>query len=402
VPTLLELSSLYERRHQLADARAAVDEALQRDPNHEAAQLQQAILDRRLGQVAEAESKFQAIIDGEVKSVATRAQAAYELAQLLDEQQRYDEAFATLTAAKLRLKPYAAKYQRDTELVISRNAELLNSLDQSVFDRWRDAAKTGAPYRFAVLTSHPRSGTTLIEQVLDSHDELISADEFDVYSEWIHAPIFRKFRPGTPTLTVLNHVPDAVRQEARATYWKQTEAIFGEAIGSRMLLDKNPAMTIGLPVVNWAFPEMKILFPLRDPRDVILSCFMQKVPLNQISSNWLSLADAVEYYACAMRTWLKVRELTPSPFLEFRYEQVVTDLESEARRILDFLGLPWNDRVLRFYEHAREKVVRSPTYKDVTKPIYQGSVGRWQHYAKYLEPVLPKLQPFLNEFGYGS
>ena len=174
--------------------------------------------------------------------------------------------------------------------------------------------------------------------------------------------------------------------EARATYWQQTEAIFDEPIGERMLLDKNPGMMIMLPVVNWAFPEMKMLIALRDPRDVVLSCFMQKVPLTPISSNWLSLADAAEYYARVMQTWLAVRPLTTGPWLEFRYEDVVADLEREARRILDFLGLPWDEKVLKFYEHAREKMVRSPTYKDVTQPVYHKSIGRWQHYAEHFEP----------------
>jgi hypothetical protein len=167
-----------------------------------------------------------------------------------------------------------------------------------------------------------------------------------------------------------------------------------------MLLDKNPGMMILLPVINWAFPEMKMLIALRDPRDVVLSCFMQKVPLTPISSNWLTLADAAEYYARTMQTWLAARPLTPGHWLEFRYEDIVADLEREARKILEFLGLPWDERVLKFYEHAREKMVRSPTYKDVTQPVYHKSVGRWQHYAQYFEPVLEKLAPFVKEFGY--
>jgi hypothetical protein len=129
---------------------------------------------------------------------------------------------------------------------------------------------------------------------------------------------------------------------------------------------------------------------------------MQKVPLTPVSSNWLNFAGAAEYYARSMRTWLTVRGLTPSPWLEFRYEDVVADLEREARKILDFLGLPWDDKVLKFYEHAREKMVRSPTYKDVTQPVYHKSVGRWQHYAKHFEPILETLQPFIKEFGYAS
>jgi hypothetical protein len=81
---------------------------------------------------------------------------------------------------------------------------------------------------------------------------------------------------------------------------------------------------------------------------------------------------------------------------------VVADLEREARKILDFLGLPWDDKVLKFYEHAREKIVRSPTYEDVTQPVYHRSVGRWQHYAKHFEPILETLQPYVKEFGYAS
>jgi hypothetical protein len=145
---------------------------------------------------------------------------------------------------------------------------------------------------------------------------------------------------------------------------------------------------------------MKTLFALRDPRDVVLSCFMQKVPLTPISVNWLDLSSAAEYYSRVMKTWLAIRPLTKGEWLEFRYEDVVADLEVEARKILDFLGVPWDDKVLKFYEHAREKVVRSPTYRDVTQPVYHKSIGRWKHYERHFELVLQKLEPFVKEFGY--
>jgi hypothetical protein len=159
-------------------------------------------------------------------------------------------------------------------------------------------------------------------------------------------------------------------------------------------------MMIMLPFVNWAFPEMKMLIALRDPRDVVLSCFMQKVSLTPISVNWLSLSAAADYYARVMKTWLAVRPLTTGTWIEFRYEDVVADLEREARKMLNFLGLPWDDKVLKFYEHAREKVVRSPTYAAVTQPVYHKSIGRWQNYARHFESILPTLQPCIKEFGY--
>lgn len=402
VPTLIELAHLYERRHRLDEARTAVEEAVTYDPDNEEALLAHAVLLRRAGDGAQAERKLRALVADTRRSWATRAQAWYELGQWLDDQQQYDDAFSAFTAAKRILQPRAAGFVAQSQAQLAKSREMVEMLDQSYYDRWRTPAEGDSPYRIAALTSHPRSGTTLVEQVLDSHDQVITSDEFDVLTQWVYLPIVRKFPYSFPVLSILDQVPTAVRGQARATYWQQTEAIFDQPIGDRLLLDKNPAMTLLLPVVQWAFPEAKILIALRDPRDVILSCFMQKLQPNPISVNWLSLADAAEYYAETMQIWLAVRRFSRGGWLEFRYEDVVADLEGQARRILDFLGLPWDDKVLRFYERAREKVVRSPTYQDVTQPVYHRAIGRWQHYAKFLEPVAEKLQPLLVEFGYAA
>jgi tetratricopeptide (TPR) repeat protein len=400
VPTLLELAGLYERRHQLDDARAAVQDALNREPDNEHARLQQAVLDRRRGEISGAESTLRALAADHVRTWSTRAQAGYELAQLFDDLGQYDDAFQALLSAKKLMSAQAANFRRESRETVARNRQLLEGVDKACYDRWEKTGESDKPYRIAALTSHPRSGTTLVEQVLDSHDDAISADEFDVFTRWVLLPIVRTFRSSTPILTVLENVPPVVRQSARATYWQQTEATLEQSIGGRLLIDKNPGMMIMMPFINWAFPEMKMLIALRDPRDVVLSCFLQKLPLTPISSNWLSLRDAAEYYAEVMKTWLKIRPLTLGSWIEFRYEDVVADLEREARKILEFLGLPWDDKVLKFYEHAREKVVRSPTYRDVTQPVYHKSIGRWRNYAKHFEPILETLEPFIKEFGY--
>ena len=91
----------------------------------------------------------------------------------------------------------------------------------------------------------------------------------------------------------------------------------------------------------------------------------------------------------------------PNAYLEVRYEDMVNDLESIARRALDFLGVRWDERVLRFNEHARKKLVRSPTYQDVTQPVSTGAVGRWRNYQKHIEPYAEQLTQFMTAFGYG-
>jgi hypothetical protein len=88
------------------------------------------------------------------------------------------------------------------------------------------------------------------------------------------------------------------------------------------------------------------------------------------------------------------------PWLEVRYEDMVADLEPVARKALNFLGVPWDDQVLAFHETARKKIVRSPTYADVTQPVYQRARGRWRNYQKYLEPYLARLEPLVKAFGY--
>jgi hypothetical protein len=89
-----------------------------------------------------------------------------------------------------------------------------------------------------------------------------------------------------------------------------------------------------------------------------------------------------------------------APWIEVRYEDTVNNLESVARRTLEFLDLPWDDRVLAFNQHARSKVVRSPTYADVGQPVYKSSLGRWRNYKKYLEPHLAVLEPYIRAFDY--
>jgi hypothetical protein len=101
-----------------------------------------------------------------------------------------------------------------------------------------------------------------------------------------------------------------------------------------------------------------------------------------------------------MGAWRKFREMITSPWLEVRYEDAVTDLETETRRALKFLGLPWEPTVLNYRERLRTKAVVSPTYEAVSQPLYTRAIGRWKHYQKFLEPVLPILQPSIDAFGY--
>jgi hypothetical protein len=127
---------------------------------------------------------------------------------------------------------------------------------------------------------------------------------------------------------------------------------------------------------------------------------MLPLPPGRLSAAYLTLEGTVAHYAWLMGLSRAFRAKLPCPQLEVRYEDVVADLEGATRRVLAFLGLGWNESVLRFNDHARTRVLRCAVDDGVARPIYSSSISRWRHYQKYLEPYLEALDPFIKAFGY--
>src|SRR6185503_10803826 len=401
VEVFITLAELYERGHRTAEAVALVDRELTLQPNHPAALLTQARLERLAGQVEKAEKLTRALLDNPSCDPQTRVRAWYELGGILDRQGRFDEAMACFLEAKALQRPAAAPAAAILHGVQARVRELEQTISSSVLERWAaSGAELGPPRRLAVLCGHPRSGTTLLEQVLDAHAEIVSAEETHILHDEAYLPLSRGFHESASVLEVLDAAAPSQLRQSREDYFRFTELFLHRPIEGRWLIDKNPALNVLIPAVIRIFPEAKFLFAQRDPRDVCLSCFMQHLRLNPVASAYLTLEGTVKQYASVMGLWRALSPRMKNPRLELRYEDMVTDLESVARRTLEFLGVGWDETVLRFYEHARTKPIRSPTYAEVTKPVYRGAVGRWRNYQKHLEPYLGGLEMFLEAFGY--
>jgi tetratricopeptide (TPR) repeat protein len=400
--TLLELAKMYERLHDLATARVCVEEALALAPGLEKAKYALANIERRAGNLEAAESRWRQLIDAQKAPPGVIADSWYQLASLYDGAGRHGDAYDALTRAKDIFSRAAAPYRRDAEVIAKTGKQTFDAITPEFCQRWSDTKSQLEPLagELALLTGHPRSGTTLLEQVLDSHPHAISADELQIMSELVYAPIVRKAGGSQSVPVALDRATSEELVQFRRTYWNAMESTLCEKIGDRLLLDKNPEMTMLLPLVARVFPEMKVLFALRDPRDVVVSCFMQRLPLNAVSVHYLTLEDTAKKYATTMRAWLKIRPMLRNPWIEVRYEETVGDMERQARRVLDFLGLPWDDAVLEYHRRAQKKHVHSPTYEAVTKPVYTSSIQRWRNYAAQLEPHLHILQPFVEAFGY--
>lgn len=398
--TFARLAELYERLRRLQEASTLVDRALQLDAHCASALLVRARLNRHAGRLEEAEKVLRPVLANAEGQV--RIRGYYELGAILDRQGRYDEAMSAFLEAKAMLRPSAQPLLAN---LYARRAILKKAradYTAEAMQRWFDFAPQLQPARrLAFLGGHPRSGTTLLEQVLDTHPDIVSAEETQIFVDDVLMPLRSRIPGDAPMPALLETVqPDALR-ESRERYFRSMELCLNKPIGDRLLIDKNPPITLNIPAFIRVFPEIKILFALRDPRDVVLSCFMQcYVPVTSNTAPYLSLEDTSEGYAYMSEEWKIFSSLMKNPWLEVRYEDVVADLESISRQVLDFLDVSWDPSVLRFDEHARRKRVRSPSYADVTQPVYKRALGRWRNYQKYLEPYLSKLGPFVKAFGY--
>ena len=155
-----------------------------------------------------------------------------------------------------------------------------------------------------------------------------------------------------------------------------------------------------LPVVHLLFPQAKIVLVLRDPRDVIVSCFRSRFELNAAMIQFLSLESAARYYDAVMSLAKVSRERLPLSLHVLRYEDLVADLRGESMKLMEFLGVPWSEEALNYVETAGRRAIRTPSASQVIRPIYGSSIGQWRHYEVQLAPVLPVLEPWVRKFGY--
>jgi tetratricopeptide (TPR) repeat protein len=399
--TFARLGEFYERIHRVEDAAGMVERALRLNGSYALAWFTRAKLDRQAGQLVEAEQSLRHVLQSSDRDI--RVRGYYELGAIFDRQGRYDEAMTAFLEAKALLRPDAPPLLAQLQFIISHLKQMENDVSAEMLQRWFDFGRENLqpPHRMAFLGGHARSGTTLLEQVLDSHPDIVSAEETTIFQDDAYSPLRRAVPPETAMLSGLESAQTDTLRRSRENYFRSMELHLGNPIGHRLLIDKNPSIQVLIPAFLRIFPEIKLLVAIRDPRDVCMSCFMQPhLPISKSSVDFLNLEDTAEHYVRVMGMWRTLKPLIKNLCLEVRYEDMVDDLESVARRTLDFLGVPWDARVLGFDEHARQKLVRSPTYADVTQKVYKRARGRWRNYQKYLEPHLEKLEPFVKVFGY--
>jgi hypothetical protein len=191
--------------------------------------------------------------------------------------------------------------------------------------------------------------------------------------------------------------PDAER--LRAAYWREVAAHRVDVSGC-VFLDKAPAGTLYLPLIAKLFPQARVLFALRDPRDVVLSCFRSSFQMNALTYAFTDLVTAAQCYAACMTMADAYRRILPLTLREVRYERLADDFEGELGAIAQFLGLEVTPGMLDVASTAARRGVRTPSAPQVRAGLNRQGIGRWRPYAEPLAPVMPVLAPWIERFGY--
>jgi tetratricopeptide (TPR) repeat protein len=398
----LSLADWYEREHRLDNAWAVIEDCTAKHPENARVRCFKALLQQRRGELKEAEKSLRELIATGSLDLNARYSSRYQLAVVLDESGQYGEALHWLTEAKsvLRQSANTVKLEQSYDFADRRRRQLLADVTPEMIRRWRNEDDSGSSPRLAFLGGHPRSGTTLLEQILGAHPEINAFDESMAFTQEILEHLAPLENAPTLTASTLNLLSEARRSHFRRRYLKNLGRESHSTHETGIFLDKNPSHTASLHLWLRIFPKMKVLIALRDPRDVIISCYFQNLALNATNANFLSLERTIKHYTDLMDIWLRIRDLGGFDWMESRYEDVVDNLEDEGQRVTKFLGLTWAPQQASFHDSARKRHVFAPNYNEVTRPVYRTAVGRWQNYAEALAPFQERLAPYCRGFGY--
>ena len=239
------------------------------------------------------------------------------------------------------------------------------------------------------IVGMPRSGTTLVEQILASHPKVFGAGELSEFSKAVTSL-------GMPNgaLSFPETVPGLSAEQLRQLGTSYLDAIEAAAPGAERITDKMPANFRFVGLIHLALPNARIIHMRRDPVDTCLSCFsLLFVGDLPYCYDLGELGRYYRAYQTLMEHWRQV--LPAGVMLEVQYEEVVADVERQARQIVAYCGLEWDDACLAFYRTQRP--IRTSSAAQVRQPIYRTSVGRWKPYRHLLQPLIKELGVELEE-----
>lgn len=388
----------YERTNRLAEA-----EALQATVQEDAVRHHPKLLDNflqmqakmamRLKHYANARELFERILTAAHADPVLHLGLQFEYAAALDKCGDNNRAMSVLQAAHARRRTLVGR----SHPVLQDSTEAFAVLEQPV-PPWNPAVHVADAHADPVfVVGFPRSGTTLLEQLLDAHPALVSFDE----QPFLQHVVRRLDAEGADIGMAIGALTPEQAKAARAAYFSEVAGVVADA-GQRRAVDKNPLNMVRLPLLQNLFPRSRVILAVRHPCDVVLSCFMQNFRAPAFALTFETLESTARMYDRVFAHWTAAAEQLQLPVLTWKYEDLVADTEGRARALFDFLQLPWHDDLLAFTERAKDKgAIKTPSYQQVVEPVNARSIGRWQAYQQHFTPeVMAHLAPWITRFGY--
>ncbi len=424
----ISMAFMSERKNDLTAASSHVAELRGMNSQDPSCDLIEAMLCRRSRDHERAESLLRSCL-GRFGNTALEMRAMYELANVLDEQQKYSQAYEILSGAKKLLRQFRDfdRLQKTSDWVSNISRVLTHRFEELKTAASSPAKPTSKPptststsdvvnkkelenaSQVCLLTGHPRSGTTLLEQMLVTQKGISSAGESSSLLQNVFAPLVG-CPPKVPTVKQIVF-PEFRHEDAQKCQQSYVGALesrvrkyHSDKTNERWLIDKNPEAVVMIPVLKTIMPQSQIVVMIRDPRDVCLSCYFQYLPPNAVSINYSNLQRTAEKYLQTMKLWLAIRESGEFNYCEIRYEDLVTVPASAVSRVAEFLNLQFDADALkrRSFAKATETVVHSPTYSSAKADVYSSSIGRWKRYRKHFDELAAILDPIVDRLGYSD
>jgi tetratricopeptide (TPR) repeat protein len=399
--SLAALAAIAARQHDSGEARSMAAQALVLHPGNFTAEMAIGRADLVDMKTESACARMNHLLDRTDLDDDARVAILDLRAEALDTLDRTDAAFVDYQSRNaILVRRFAPRMEREVaERYVDRARRLARSLSTQPQEAWQDTAgldeagqKLGCRHIF--LLSFPRSGTTLLEKILSCHSEVLTLEEVDhlsdLGSEWLASD------SGINALAQLTPEQAAGHRER---YWQRVRDTTGAELNGKMLLDKLPLHTLSLPVIAKLFPQARVLFALRDPRDVVLSCFRRRFQINPAMFELLDLQGAARFYHEVMNLAEISRALLPVHVHEVRHEQVVESFEPTIRSVLDFVGVEWEPALTQFADNLPADP-RTPSDVQLRRGLNADGLGQWRRYGIQMKPVMEMLEPWVIRFGY--
>jgi tetratricopeptide (TPR) repeat protein len=395
--TLLGWARMEEADRNFERAAELLDRAEALAPGNPSILLSRAVVLGRIQSYEKALALLDAIA-GQNREVGLGANELLEKGRLLDKMGRYEEAFAAFAEGKRLCREVSGLVYLDEQ------ARQLADRSRGFFTQTRlrimprAAPRSDLPQPIFIL-GFPRSGTTLVEQTLSAHPKISAGDELPFINEITGSmPRMLNSPLGYPEALAELWMGDRANglDELRDYYLQRVLQLGILEPGAQWFTDKMPLNETHLGLIALMFPQAPLIHVLRHPLDVVVSVFSNHLTHGFYCS--YALETAALHYARVMELVEHYRGEMTLHYLPVRYEDIVAEQEESVRRMLDFIGAPFDPSCLQFQENRR--YARTASYAQVTERLYDSSRYRYRHYLKELEPVIPLLEPLIARLGY--